>query len=40
MQRERERERERAMKRGRVTSIDEVRVEMLLKAECVGVRWT
>ena len=34
---------ERAMKkvkRGRVTGIDEVRVERLVKAECVGVRWT
>ena len=28
------------MKRGRATGIDEVRVEMLVMTECVGVRWT
>ena len=28
------------MKRGRATGIDEVRVEMLVMAERVGVRWT
>ena len=28
------------MKSGRVTGIDEVRVEMLMMAERVGVRWT
>ena len=27
------------MKRGRMTSIDEVRVEMLVMPERVGVRW-
>ena len=28
------------MKRGRATGIDEVRVEMLVMADHVGVRWT
>ena len=28
------------MKIGRVTGIDEVRVEMLVMAEHIGVRWT
>ena len=28
------------MKRGRATGIDEVRVEMLVMTEHVGVRWT
>ena len=28
------------MKRGRATGVDEVRVEMLVIAERVGVRWT
>ena len=28
------------MKRGRTTGIDKVRVEMLMMAERVGVRWT
>ena len=28
------------VKRGRATGIDELQVERLVKAECVGVRWT
>ena len=40
MQKCRSRESNEEDEEGRATGIDEVRVEMLVKAECVGVRWT